>query len=164
MRIDIRAADISDVEGMSRVLDNCWRENYREIFPPEYIERFTGEYRRRSFTKLIVDGKYVYVLLVDGEITAVCAAGYCEEKPFVGCADIMMLYVAPEKQRKGHGKKLLMHVLREMRKKGFKSAVLGTAEKNAGARIFYEKFGFAEQKSAAGEYDGVGYVVYKIEF
>lgn len=163
MRIDIRPAAIPDVEGMSRVLDKCWRENFAEIFSPAQIERYTGEYRRRSFTKLIVDGKYIYVLLVDGEISAVCASEFCEEKPFYASAKILMLYVLPEKQRKGHGKKLLMHTLREMRKKGFKSAVLETAESN-GARKFYEKFGFSEQKLAARNYDGVDYVTYKIDF
>lgn len=164
MRIDIRPAAIPDVDGMSRVLDKCWRENFADIFTPAQIERYTGEYRRRSFTKLLVDGKYIYVLLVDGEISAVCASEFCEEKPFEASAKILMLYVLPEMQRKGHGKKLLMHTLREMRKKGFKSAVLETAESNGGARKFYEKFGFFEQKLAARNYDGVDYVTYKIDF
>ena len=57
-----------------------------------------------------------------------------------------------------------MHSLREMRKKGFKSAVLETAAKNANARKFYEQFGFEEQKFAARNYDGVDYVTYKIVF
>ena len=164
MRIDIRPAALSDVEGMSRVLDKCWKENYTNIFSPAQIERYTGEYRRRSFTKLLVDGRYIYVLLVDGEISAVCACEFCEEKPFEASAKILMLYVLPEMQRKGHGKKLLMYVLREMRKKGSKSAVLETAETNVGARKFYEKFGFSEQKFAARNYDGVDYVTYKIDF
>lgn len=164
MRIDIRPAQIPDVEGMSRVVDSCWRENYKEIFTPEQIERYTGETRRNSFTKLLVDGKYIYILLVDGEITAVCAGEFCEEKPFDGCVKILMLYVAPENQHKGCGKKLLMHTLREMRKKGFKSAVLETAVDNVNARKFYERFGFEEQKFAARNYDGVDYVTYKIVF
>lgn len=164
MRIDIRPATLSDVEGMSRVLDECWRVNYSALFSPEKIAQYTGEYRRRSFTKLIVDGKYNYVLLVDGEVCSVCAGECCENKAFDGCVMINMLYTTPEMQRKGYGKKLLMHFLREMRKKGYKGAVLETAEENVNARRFYEKFGFSERKSSAREYDGVKYVTYKIDF
>ena len=165
MRIDIRPAVITDVEGMSRVLDRCWRENYKDIFTSAQIERYTGEYRRRSFTKLLVDGKYIYVLLVDGEISAVCAAQTCEEKPFEGYAEIMLLYVLPECQHKGMGKKLLSHTLRKMRGNGYKSAVLDTAENNHNARKFYEKFGFTERKTAASlMLDNITIVNYTIDF
>ena len=77
---------------------------------------------------------------------------------------VILLYVAPEKQRNGNGKKLLMYSLREFRKKGYKGAVLETAELNANARKFYEKFGFSEQKSAVREFEGIKYVAYKIDF
>ncbi len=164
MRIDIRAAELSDVEEMSRVVDSCWRENYKSFFSQEMIERYTGECRRRSFTKLIVDGKYIYALLVDGEVCAVCAGECCEDKAFDGFVSIMLLYTAPEMQHKGYGKKLLMYSLREARKKGYKGAVLETAEKNANARRFYEKFGFSERKASEREFDGVKYVTYKIDF
>lgn len=164
MRIDIRPAELSDVEGMSRIVDGCWRENYKSFFSQEMIERYSGERRRRSFTKLIVDGKYIYVLLVDGEICAVCAGECCEDKAFEGCVSIMLLYTAHDMQHKGYGKKLLMHFLREARKKGYKGAVLETAEDNADARRFYEKFGFSERKASAREFDGIRYVTYKIDF
>ena len=164
MRIDIRPAEISDIEDMSRVVDSCWRENFKDIFTLEQIERYTGEPRRSSFRKLLSDGKFIYILLIDGIISAVCAGESCEEKLFRDCVKVILLYVAPEKQRNGNGKKLLMYSLREFRKKGFKCAVLETAELNENARKFYEKFGFSEQKSAAREFEGIKYVTYKIDF
>lgn len=165
MRIDIRPAALPDVEGMSQVLDKAWRENYKDVFSQEQIAAYTGGYRRESFTRLINDGKDVFVLLCDGEITAVCAAQTCTEKPFEGYAEIMLLYVLPEWQHKGLGKKLLSHTLRKMRGKGYKSAVLDTAEKNLSARRFYEKFGFAERKTAVSrKFDDVTRVIYTIDF
>lgn len=165
MRIDIRPAALSDVEGMSRVLDKAWRESYKDIFSAERIAAYTGEYRRRSFTELIESGRDVFVLLADGEVIAVCAARTCAEKPFEGYAEIMLLYVLPEWQRKGMGKKLLSHTLRKMRGKGYKSAVLDTAEQNAPARRFYEKFGFTERKTAVSrKFDDVTRVIYTIDF
>lgn len=165
MRIDIRPAALPDVEGMSLVVDKAWRENYKDIFSAEKIAAYTGGYRRESFTGLINGGKDVFVLLCDGEVTAVCAAQTCAEKPFEGYAEIMLLYVLPEWQRKGLGKKLLSHTLRKMRGKGYKSAVLDTAEKNAAARRFYEKFGFTERKTAVSrKFDDVIRVIYTIDF
>lgn len=165
MRIDIRPAVLSDVEGMSLVLDRAWRENFKDIFSEEQITAYTGDYRSESFTRLINGGKDVFVLLCDGEVTAVCAAQTCTEKPFEGYAEILLLYVLPEWQRKGIGKKLLSHTLRKMRGKGYKSAVLDTAEKNLSARRFYEKFGFTERKTAVSrKFGDVASVIYTIDF
>lgn len=165
MRIDIKPAVLSDVEGMSVVVDSAWRENYKDIFSEEQIAAYTGSYRRESFTGLINGGKDVFVLLCDGEITAVCAAQTCEEKPFEGYAEIMLLYVLPEWQHKGMGKKLLSHTLREMRSKGYKSAVLDTAENNLNARKFYEKFGFTEHRTSGSRmFDNVTRVIYTKDF
>ena len=77
----------------------------------------------------------------------------------------MLLYVLPEWQHKGIGKKLLSHTLRKMRGKGYKSAVLDTAEKNISARKFYEKFGFTERKTfVSRKFDEVTRVIYTIDF
>ncbi len=165
MRIDIRPAVLSDVEGMSLVLDRAWRENFKDIFSEEQITAYTGDYRRESFTRLINGGKDVFVLLCDGEVIAVCAAQTCEEKLFEGYAEIKLLYVLPEWQHKGVGKKLLSHTLRKMRGKGYKSAVLKTAEKNLPARRFYEKFGFTVRKTFVDRKSGdITMVIYTIDF
>ncbi|MDE7362875.1 MAG: GNAT family N-acetyltransferase [Oscillospiraceae bacterium] len=150
---------------MARVVDSAWRTSYKDVFSPEQIAAYTGEYRRRSFTELIESGRDVFVLLADGEAAAVCAAQTCTEKPFEGYAEIMLLYVDPEWQRKGMGKKLLSHTLRKMRGKGYKSAVLDTAELNTPARRFYEKFGFTERKTPVSrKLDDVTMVIYTIDF
>lgn len=165
MRIDIRPAALTDVEEMARVVDSAWRTSYKDIFSADQIAAHTGDYRRESFKGLINGGKDVFVLLCDGEVTAVCAVQTCVEKPFEGYAEIMLLYVAPDWQRKGLGKKLLSHTLRKMRGKGYKSAVLDTAEKNVSARKFYEKFGFTERKTAVSrKFGDVTRVIYTIDF
>ena len=151
-----------DVEGMSVVVDSAWRENYRHIFTEEQINKFTGDHRRKSFTRMLNEGADVFVLTVGSLITAVCVALDCDETPFEDYSEIVQLYVLPEYQRKEFGKELLSRVLREISEKGFKGAVLYTAEKNENACRFYEKFGFTERKSK--EYDGLTYIFYTIEF
>ncbi|MBD5129437.1 MAG: GNAT family N-acetyltransferase [Ruminococcaceae bacterium] len=107
----------------------------------------------------IGDFSDVFVLLCDGEITAVCAARNCE-KPFEDYAEIT-LSVLPEWQRKGLGKKLLSHTLRKLRGNGYKGAMLEIAEDNVGARRFYEKFGFSERNFTKNRKPSV---VYTIDF
>lgn len=162
MKNEIRRADTHDIEGMSVVVDSAWRENYRHFFTEEKIAAYTGDRRRKSFAKLLNDGRDIFVLLNNGVITAVSASAECEESPFEDYAEIIQLYVLPECQRKGFGKELLSHTLEKLRDKGFKGSVLSTAEKNENARRFYEKFGFAKHSSK--EYDGVVYITYMIDF
>lgn len=161
---NIRRAVLSDVEGMSAVVDSAWRENYKEIFSSEQIAEYTGENRRKSFANLLNNGKNVWVLLCDAEIAAVCAAQTCEDKPFEGYAEIMLMYVHPKFQHQGFGSRLLLHTLDEMRSKGYSHAVPDTAEKNASARKFYEKLGFTERKiGVSRKFDDVTRIIYTIK-
>ncbi len=158
LRTEIRPAALSDIEGMSVVVDGAWRENYRNIFTPEIIERFTGQHRRDSFKSLLERGVDIRVLTVDGEIAALCAFQRSDASP--DCAEIILMYVHPKHQRRGYGGRLLSYVLEELRRGGFTSAVLDTAEQNDGARRFYEKQGFSLQK----QYEkGISYVTYMVE-
>lgn len=158
MNIEIRRANSSDIEGMSVVVDSAWRENYRDIFTSDIIDKFTGEHRRESFHLLLDRGVDIFVLTADGEIAALCAFQQTVILP--DCAEIMLMYVHPKFQRRGYGGRLLMYSLNEMRLSGFVRAVLDTAKKNEGARLFYENYGFTLQKEFT---DGISYVSYMVE-
>ena len=67
-----------------------------------------------------------------------------------GYCSILQLYVLPEFQNKGLGKKLLSHTLREMRRKGYKNALLWTQAQNDAARRFYERIGFVSDTKGVG--------------
>lgn len=164
MEIEIRRAMISDVEGMSIVVDSAWCENYRDIFSAVQIAEYTGENRRRSFTNLLNDGKDVFVLVCGEKIRAVCAAQCSEDDEFKGYTEIMLMYVHPKFQNMGFGSKLFLYVLLKMRDEGYTYAVLDTAEKNAGARRFYEKHGFIEQgRDISRKFGDVTRVIYTKE-
>lgn len=165
MRIDIRPAALADIDGMTRVVDSAWRENFKDIFSAEFIAKYTGDYCRDNFILALSFGNDIFVLLCDGEIIAVCVARACFEKLFEEYAEITLLYVLPEWQRKGIGKKLLSHTLRKMRGKGCKGAVLYTPEKNTSARKFYEKFGFTLGKNTLSrKFENVKLAFYTIDF
>lgn len=155
MNVEIRHAVSSDIEEMSELTDCAWRENYRDIFTGEVIEKYTGKHRRESFAKLIDRCADIRVLTVDGRIAALCAFQPLENER--GLAKIILMYVHPNDQRQGLGKQLLSYVLDELSGSGYFRAVLDTAEKNAGARRFYEALGFSPEKQYE---NGIGYVTY----
>lgn len=153
MRIDIRTAIYPDVEKLAEV----------KIFAKHGDEAnsVSFDFECAYITGLLDERRTVFVLLWDRIPVAFCAARECNRKPYLGCALISDLYVLPEYQNKGNGRKLFSHTLRKLRSEGYQSAILETAEDNAGARRFYEKFGFA--KSPRGNLSN-GYITYIIDF
>ena len=153
MRIDIRTAIYPDVEKLAlvKVLAKHGDE------ASEMSLDFESEY----ITGLIDERRLIFVLLWDRVPVAFCAARECVRKPFLGYALISDLYVLPEYQHKGNGRKLLSHTLRKLRADGYLNAVLETAEDNKAARRFYEKFGFSQ--SLRGNISN-GYITYTIDF
>lgn len=151
MRVDIRPAIYPDMPKLAivKILARGEEPNDVRLGSEElYLTAFLDE--RQS----------IFVQLIDKEPIAFCAVRECHEKPFVGYAYIRDLYVMPQWQNKGYGKKLLMHTLRTMRNSGYMNAVLQTADSNSGARRFYERFGF-EMRGLVGS---DGYVIYTIDF
>lgn len=155
MDVEIRRAALPDIEEMSVIVDGAWRENYRGIFPSETIDKFTGKHRRESFSKLMTLGVDIRVLTVDGRIAALCAFQPIEGQ--YDHAEIILMYVHPDDQRRGHGERLLSYVMETLRGGGYSFVTLDTAEKNKGARLFYEKQGFTLQKQYT---NGISYVTY----
>lgn len=155
MDIEIRRADFSDIEEMSVIVDSAWRVNYRDIFPDDVIDRYTGKHRRESFARLINSGTDIRILTVDGRITALCAFQPLENER--GLAEIILMYVDPNEQRRGYGEMLLSNMLKTLRGGGYSFVTLDTAEKNEGARRFYEKRGFVLKNQYE---NGISYVTY----
>ena len=153
MRVDIRPAIYSDIPKLVRIKllargENCNPDSARVDSETRYLTAFLD------------DKESIFVQLVDKVPISFCAVKDCSVKPFFGYAFIRDLYVLPEWQSKGFGKKLLMHTLRTMRGKGYMNAVLETSEDNNLAQRFYEKFGFVRSKAEIHS----GYFTYTIDF
>lgn len=153
MRVDIRPAIYSDCPKLTRI-----KLLARGECADESSSRFEDE--KRYLTAFLDERQNVFVQLIDRVPIAFCTVRESNLKPFIGYAYIKDLYVLPEHQGKGFGKKLLMHTLRTMRGMGYMNAVLETAENNEQARKFYKKFGFEEHETNGSE----GYIIYTIDF
>ena len=154
MRIDIRTAIYSDVEELALIKVLAKHG--------DGANSVSFDFEHAYINGLLNERRLVFVLLWDREPVAFCAARDCNRKPFFGYAMISDLYVLPEYQQKGNGRKLLSHTLRRLRADGYLNAMLETTDDNARARRFYEKFGFTVREFR--EQGGSTYVVYTIDF
>lgn len=148
---NIRSAIYRDLPELARIKQLARGEN---VNPDSAI--FCAELG--YLTSFLDEGQSVFVYTVDGIPIAYCAVRERNTKPFFGYAYIKDLYVLPERQGRGVGKKLLTHTLAKIREKGFSHAVLECAKNNEGARRFYERFEFVR---ADGELSG--YITYVID-
>lgn len=153
MRVDIRPAIYSDLPELAAIKLKARGESAEE-------SSVGFESETRYLTEFLNERQSIFVQLVDRQPIAFCSVRQGSVKPFVGFAFVKDMYVSPEWQSKGYGKKLLMHVLRTKRGEGYMHAVLDCAENNEKARIFYEKFGFEKREITGSS----GYVTYTIDF
>ena len=148
---NVRPAIYRDLPELARIKQMARGESYN---PDSTM--FCAELR--YLTAFFDERQNVFVWTVDGIPTAFCTVRERNTKPFLGYAYIKDLYVLPERQGRGIGKKLLTHTLAQMREKGFLHAVLECAEDNSGARRFYERFGFGREVGGLN-----GYITYVID-
>jgi putative acetyltransferase len=109
----------------------------RQAAPPHLPDLHTPDEDRAFFRDRVFAECSVWVASIAGSL-----AGFCAFRD--GWVD--HLYVAPEQQRRGIGTALLDQAKREQRE-----LRLWTFQRNANARAFYEKHGFAVQRLTGGE-------------
>lgn len=140
MKIDIKPAQINQIEEMSEVINSTWNAVYKNLISEDDMAYFIDFERRKcSFESMLDNGTIIFNIICDGKISGVVS---CGKTKYNGICEIIQLYVLPSYQNKGFGRKLLCHALRFMRKSGFKEAILWVMESNKPAIDFYEKFGF----------------------
>lgn len=143
MILSIREADKGDIEQMSRIVCETWKDAFSDLVTKSDMDNFADFVRQQNrFEQRLRDREFVYVLLCDGQASAVCSAAFCKDRDLFDACTINQLYVLPCFQRRGFGRKLLSYTLRSMRGKGFKQAALYVMEGNESAVYFYKKIGF----------------------
>jgi ribosomal-protein-alanine N-acetyltransferase len=93
------------------------------------------------------EGSLAIVLELNGQIEGFLVGRLAADE-----AELLNLAVAAPHRRKGAGKALLGHALREWRSRGARAVYLEVRESNTGAIAFYEKHGFTAAGCRKGYY------------
>jgi GNAT superfamily N-acetyltransferase len=144
MSARIRRAGITDAPAVAEIYIETWREAYPGMLPDRVLLQMSPEHQRRAWRHSICDPGQSVLLAAEASGKTIafgsCGATRHPSLPFSG--EVYTLYVLPDHQRHGVGGLLLAALLRELRSKGHKSAMVWALADNP-ARFFYEAMGGA---------------------
>ena len=157
--IAIRKAALEDVDAIADVQVRTWNAAYARMLPQEHLDRRTVELRTLQWNdRLRADDQCVFVACdPHGKVVAFASGGASSEPVDGFDGEIVTIYVLPEAQGQGLGKRLLRAVSTALRAKGFQSAWLRVLSDNTPARRFYEKLGAEIICETTEEIDGFLY-------
>ncbi|OWP55844.1 MAG: hypothetical protein B2I17_09155 [Thermoplasmatales archaeon B_DKE] len=143
MSVVVKKLVEEDAEIVQEIATASWNFTYKGIYDYEYIEHWlTDHYSLEGIKKDLRKSLSEDGLLFLGAFTDSLCVGFMECKFSHGEADLLRLYVRPEKVGQGYGKALLQHAENLFVKHSIKKCILEVNLKNSRAIIFYKNFGF----------------------
>ena len=139
--VSIRRAKAEDSDGLSRVFEAAWREAYLGVIPGLALEKLI---RRRSagwWRGAITRGRPLAVLDVGQGIAGYVSYGRCRDSRLQAEGEIDELYLAPEYQGVGYGRRLFKAVRNDLHDRNLKRIGVWALSENSRARGFYEGLG-----------------------
>ncbi len=122
MKLEIRDYKIEDVEEVYNILS----------------QNFIHPWDKKSLT-LVSNNFIKKVLVLDGEII-----GFLEMQVVADEADLVMIAIKKEFQRKGLGEYFLKQIIKYLKERGITRIFLEVSSKNEKAINFYRKLGFVD--------------------
>ncbi len=148
--IRIRRAQKSDAAAIGRVHVETWQSTYAGMLPDAMLAGMSDVRQSAYWSRLLADpGEARGVFVADDEEMGVVGFGSCgpvrdppegldEREARVG--EVYTLYVEPDFQNRGLGRRLLDALFRQLRADGYDTAVLWMLADNP-TRFFYEGLG-----------------------
>lgn len=163
MEIQYRVATHKDIKAIREIANKTWFVTYEPILGKEQPKFMFDEiYSEAALTKQMDEGQ-VFILQYLGEVV-LAFASYSLKEGEVLTYKLNKLYLNPDFQGGGYGKKLIAVVEENVRKFGAKNLDLNVNRYNK-ARFFYEKLGFEiikEEDIEIGQYWMNDFVMRKV--
>jgi len=156
--LNIKPPKLEDSKDIARIITDCWKNNYRNILPEEFLNNLSYEDRKNRIRSSILgtNEKFTSDIIVYKDDTVKGAAFYgkniCNLPENFG--EIIVLYVDINEQRKGIGAKLINWVKNELKNKGFTDMILWCLKDNLPSIEFYKAMGGTISQERDFEIDG----------
>ena len=158
LTISIRLARGEDACAISSVFDLAWREAYQGILPALTLERMIGRRGPRWWLSTIGRGRPLVVLDFGDKIAGYASYGRCRDRSIPAEGEIDELYMLPEYQGLGFGRRLFKAVRNDLDDRGAKRVAVWSLADNERACSFYRHLGGRSVAETTERFSGVGLV------
>jgi ribosomal protein S18 acetylase RimI-like enzyme len=156
--ISIRRARSEDAASLSNVFDAAWREAYQGILPSLTLERMIGRRGPRWWLSAVERGRPLVVLDVGDAIAGYVSYGRCRDRSLPADGEIDELYLSPEYQGLGFGKRLFKAVRNDLDDRGAKRVAVWCLADNERGADFYRRLGGRVVAETTERFAGTGLV------
>ena len=160
--ISIRRAKSEDAAALSNVFDAAWREAYQGIIPSVALDRMIARRGPRWWLSTIGRGRPLVVLDVAETVAGYVSYGRCRDRSLPADGEVDELYLAPEYQGIGFGRRLFKAVRNDLSDRDIKRVVVWCLADNDRACAFYQQMGGRRLKETSERIGGA--TMGKIDF
>jgi ribosomal protein S18 acetylase RimI-like enzyme len=139
--IEIRRAKVDDAAAVADAHDEAWRSTYRGIIPGPELEKLVQRRGAAWWDGAIRKGSRVSILVFGDEVAGYANYGRNRARSLTYDGEIYELYLRPEYQGVGFGRRLFTSSRRDLAQSGMKSMVLWALSDNEPAVEFYRALG-----------------------
>ena len=152
--ITVRPARLDDAGSIARLDVETWQATYAGILGTPYLAGLSPARREHGWTSVIRRDPASVRVAIDGNevIVGFGSCGACRaEANFT--SEVFTLYVAPDWQNQGIGRRLLLAMFARLVAEGHASAVIWVLRENP-ARFFYQRLGGKEVRRKLLPFNG----------
>ncbi|MGY4691522.1 N-acetyltransferase family protein [Salibacterium sp. K-3] len=150
----IRSAQPEDARMIAELHIEGWRRAYDGIFPENVLKELDVTEWTTWWSSMLQQTQVMTDVVVSeyGTIVGVVSGGPLRDTSMSGYdGELYAIYLAPEVQGTGLGRKLFLSMAGRLQEHGFTSMIVWLAVKNE-ARYFYEKYDPVEEKRVINQY------------
>jgi GNAT superfamily N-acetyltransferase len=145
--VRVREATPDDTDAIVAVTVAGWRTAYRDIVAPDRLADLPiPRWRHEVHVGLRrpVEDAFSYVAEIDGEFAGYCFVAAPSREPDLGAsvAELVAIYVEPERWGQGAGAALMRAAMERLADLPYDEVVLWTFKENAPTIAFYERHGW----------------------
>jgi ribosomal protein S18 acetylase RimI-like enzyme len=139
--IEIRRARPADAKAVADTHDEAWRTAYQGVIPGRELERLIARRGPDWWDGAIRKGSRISILVFGDTIAGYANYGRNRARSLYYDGEIYELYLRPEFQGLGFGRRLFMAARRDLTQSGMSSLVVWALSDNEPATAFYRALG-----------------------
>ena len=149
--IEVRPAKAADAAAVASTHDEAWRSAYQGIIPGAELEKLINRRGPQWWDSAIRKGSRVSVLVFGDKVAGYANYGRNRARSLHFEGEIYELYLRPEFQGLGFGRRLFTAARRDLLQSGLKSMVIWALSDNDPATEFYRALGGRMVARVVGE-------------